>query len=66
MPNMVTCSYCHGHGPSHGFLWTDNNGPIVACPVCNSEYDSTEALRQREYDAAEHQRARSIPSTEGK
>jgi len=30
------CKYCNGQGPSRGFLWTDNNGPIVPCPICNA------------------------------
>ena len=62
MPNMVICSYCDRHGPDRGFLWTDNNGPIVACPICNSEYDSLSAQRQREFDAAERQRTSRLPS----
>ncbi len=65
MPNMVTCSYCHGHGPSHGFLWTDNNGPIVACPVCNSAYETPKAKREREHDAAEYARARTASQGRG-
>lgn len=56
MPNMVICKYCENQGPSRGFMWTDNNGPIRACPICNSEYDTPHARRQREYDAAEYQR----------
>ena len=52
------CPYCHG-GPEPGFLETCNNGPIVSCPMCNFEYDSPKAKRQREFDAAEAQRAKS-------
>jgi len=37
-------------------MWTENNGPIVACPFCNAEYDTPKARRQREYDQAEYQR----------
>lgn len=52
----MKCKYCDGAGPSRGFIWTDNNGPIVACPVCNAEYDTPRARREREYEAAEYQR----------
>lgn len=53
---MPNCKYCGDNGPSHGFLWTDNNGPIVACPVCNADYDTAKARRDRDFDAAERQR----------
>jgi rubrerythrin len=29
------CDYCRDAGPEKGFIWMDNNGPIVECPVCN-------------------------------
>ena len=31
-----TCDYCAG-GPAPGWIETDNNGPIVSCPICNSK-----------------------------
>jgi hypothetical protein len=31
----IGCKYCEGAGPEPGFLWTENNGPIVTCPLCN-------------------------------
>lgn len=48
----VGCAYCRDAGPEHGFLWTDNNGPVVACPVCNAAYDTDRARRKREFEAA--------------
>ena len=50
------CAYCDG-GPEPGFLWTDNNGPIVSGPVCNFEYDSPKAVRQREFEKAQRTRS---------
>ncbi|KKM79756.1 hypothetical protein LCGC14_1346850 [marine sediment metagenome] len=32
---MEGCSYCQGTGPEPGWIWMDNNGPIVRCPICN-------------------------------
>jgi hypothetical protein len=61
----AVCKYCEDQGPSRGFLWTDNNGPVVACPICNSEYDTPKARRQREYDAAEYQRLVSLQERAG-
>lgn len=51
------CPGCGGE-PEPGFIEQPNNGPIVACPYCNADWDSDSARRQREYDAAEEQRAR--------
>lgn len=53
-PKRLGCSYCEGQGPGPGVLWTDNNGPIVDCPMCND--NSPSARRQREFEAAERQR----------
>lgn len=50
----LSCNYCEGAGPTPGTLWTDNNGPIVDCPICNDH--SPSARRQREFEAAERQR----------
>lgn len=56
------CPHCAGCGPQPGFIEQDNNGPIVACPVCNPDYDSPVRRREREYDAALAQRERaSLP-----
>ena len=30
------CKYCEGE-PEPGWIETDNNGPIVRCPICNPE-----------------------------
>lgn len=32
---MNACEYC-ANGPEPGWIETDNNGPIVPCPVCNT------------------------------
>jgi hypothetical protein len=56
MPKKIECTYCEGQGPERGFMWTDNNGPIVPCPFCNSAYDGPSARRQREFEAAKRQR----------
>lgn len=29
-----TCPHC-AREPEHGWIETDNNGPIVPCPVCS-------------------------------
>ena len=36
----VKCFYCKNE-PEPGWLETDNNGPIVPCPICNpkGKYD---------------------------
>ena len=58
------CHYCKGY-PDPGFIESDNNGPIYGCPVCNAEYNSEKARRQREFDRAMDQRRRSGPVTNG-
>lgn len=55
MTSGATCFYCKGE-PETGWIETDNNGPIVPCPVCNPKTD-----REIEYDRAEA--ARSALST---
>lgn len=44
------CAHCEG-GPEPGWFETDNNGPIVACPVCNPDGE-----KNRAWDRAEAQR----------
>lgn len=44
------CLYCKGE-QEPGWIETDNNGPIVACPVCNPNGE-----REREYYRALFQR----------
>jgi hypothetical protein len=46
------CDYCKGDGPEPGMIFTDNNGPIVPCPVCNPKTD-----REIEYERALMQRS---------
>lgn len=31
------CPHCLGAGPEPGWIEQDNNGPIVACPICNPQ-----------------------------
>jgi len=50
------CLYCKGE-PEPGFIETLNNGPIVACPLCNKDYDTPQRRREREYEAAMAQMA---------
>lgn len=42
------CDYCDGDG----WIETDNNGPIVTCPLCNPK-----SAREIEYERALLQRA---------
>lgn len=50
---LLGCTYCKDAGPDPGWLWMDNNGPIVRCPFCNPEPDDfTKAEQQR--DAEQH------------
>lgn len=51
------CKYCEGE-QEPGFIEMDNNGPIVACPVCNADYDTPQKRREREYEAALRARAK--------
>lgn len=51
------CDHCKGEREP-GFIEMRNNGPIVACPVCNGDYDSPSQVREREFEAAEAQRRR--------
>lgn len=60
----LKCRYCTGAGPEDGFLWMDNNGPIVRCPVCNPDSDTKR--RAREYEAALAQRASALLPQDGK
>jgi hypothetical protein len=49
--DVSECPYCKGE-PEPGFIETSNNGPIVACPWCNKDYDTPQRRREREYEAA--------------
>ena len=49
---MMACEYCKGE-PETGWIETENNGPIVACPVCNPNGE-----REREWQRAEMERDR--------
>lgn len=49
---LAGCYYCKGDGPEPGLLYTENNGPIVPCPVCNPITD-----REIEYERAVAQRS---------
>ena len=42
------CAHCHGIGPEPGWIEQDNNGPIVACPVCNPDGEKERAWRMAE------------------
>jgi hypothetical protein len=46
------CDYCRG-GPEPGWIETDNNGPIVNCPMCNEDKSS---WLERVWKSAETQR----------
>lgn len=35
----AVCRYCEGE-PELGWIETDNNGPIVRCPICNPEHSN--------------------------
>lgn len=36
--NCPNCEYDRRTGlPEGGWIWTDNNGPIVSCPMCNPD-----------------------------
>lgn len=37
MPKLG-CYYCEGESDP-GWIETDNNGPIVSCPICNPDGD---------------------------
>jgi hypothetical protein len=52
---MLGCDHCRGCSDEPGFIETDNNGPIVACPFCNREYDTPQKRREREFEAAQAQ-----------
>lgn len=45
------CEHCDDAGPDPGWLYTDNNGPIVACPICNKDGE-----KERAWELAELQR----------
>lgn len=48
--NAASCSHCEDE-PEHGWIETDNNGPIVPCPVCNPHSSATSS-RQPDSSAA--------------
>lgn len=50
---MPGCQHCKDAGPKPGWIEIDNNGPIVACPVCNLRGED-----ERAWDLAEAQRLR--------
>lgn len=35
MREWRVCPHCEDAGPKPGLIETDNNGPIVACPLCD-------------------------------
>lgn len=48
MSRSIGCKYCEGDGPEPGFLWMDNNGPIVTCPICNDPSPDLDRQKKRE------------------
>lgn len=53
MRYRIGCAHCQSRGPELGWIETDNNGPIVCCPMCNPNGE-----KDRSFDLAEAQRDR--------
>ena len=53
----MKCTYCKG-GPDPGWMWTENNGPIVACPVCNPDGEKDRIWEMAELQRSEQLRRR--------
>jgi hypothetical protein len=45
------CNYCEGEAEP-GWIETDNNGPIVPCPICNPEAASADYLAEKDAEVA--------------
>ena len=55
---MTVCPHCDGAGPNPGWIETENNGPIVACPLCNPDGEKERAWEMAEAQRDAQRRAR--------